>query len=278
MTITATDLVQLPRTSAQSAHALGTTVLAAARGQKLPKSVVKSHGRLTAAHVALQTAIVDQFGVAPDSPGEESPAAPECDRIADNCWGGLDGRLESLAKLPEKVSGAKEAAVLRRRLFPTGLDFLKLPYRLQWAEAQTRLQLIERDKLEADIDRLAGKQFLPAIREAHEAYGRVLGMHEPLPNAAQTPQVRGALDAFVKALRDYVVKVVASVDEDDPASQTTAESLLTPLEAWQSTAKRSPSPGSSAAPETVSSSATGTVSSGPVNGAPAKGPVHAPVK
>lgn len=236
---TPVDLVQLPRLPANGAKALGQQVLAAAEHQKpFPKSVVKARGRLAAAYEGLKLAMVDQLGGGAAEGAEGEPAVQELDRILDNCWGGLDDRLLGLSKLPVGAAGAAEAGAMRKRLFPGGLSFLKLPYKLEWSESQTRLDLIERDELGGSIDQLAGKQFLPAIRDAHAAYGRALGMHQPLAEDAAVPLVRGALDAFAAALRAYVVKVMGSVDEDEPETQAVADALLAPLAAWTTSAKR----------------------------------------
>lgn len=234
------DFVQLPRLTAAGALGLGAQMLAAAAAEKpYPKPLGKALTTLTAAHTALQSAVVGQFGHGTGESPEDVPAIQELDRILDNCWGGLDDRLQGLLRLPAGTPGAAEAATLRKRLFPSGLAFLKLTYRIQWSESQTRLELIDREGLGASVDELAGKVFLPALRQAHENYGRALGMTEALKQPAGAPRVRGALDAFFGALRTYVVKVLATVEADVPATQSTADALLAPLAAWTPTAKRS---------------------------------------
>jgi hypothetical protein len=256
MSFTVTDLVQLPRVGAQGGRALGTQVLAAAQAETLPKSVVKCHLKLKAAHAALETAIVVQFGAPTGEKSDSDPVVQELDRILDNCWSGIDDRLLGLTKLPAGTPGVAEAASLRRRHFPAGLTFLKLAYKLEWSESQTRLHLIEIEKLGPEVDRLVGKQFLPALKEAHANYGRALGMSEPLTDVPGVPQVRGAFDLFIKALRDYVVKVVASVEEDEPNTQLVADALLAPIEAWAVANKRSRDAAPSApAPETATGGA-----------------------
>lgn len=236
---TPVDLVQLPRLPATGARALGQQVLSAADHVKpFPKGLLKARGRLAAAYDGLQSAVLAQFGAGTAEARDDEPAVQELDRILDNCWAGLDDRLLGLSRLPVGTAGVPEAAALRKRLFPGGLSFLKLPYKLQWSESQVRLDLIEKEGLGASVDQLGGKPFLPAIRQAHAAYGDALGMTQPLPEAAAVPLVRGALDTFAEALRAYIVKVMATVDDDDPASQVVADALLAPLAAWTSSAKR----------------------------------------
>lgn len=236
---TPVDLVQLPRLPATGARALGQQMLAAADHVKpFPKGLLKARGRLAAAYGELQSAAVAQFGASTPEAPEAEPAIQELDRILDNCWGGLDDRLLGFSRLPVGTAGVSEAAALRKRLFPGGLSFLKLPYKLQWSESGLRLDLIEKEGLGASVDQLAGKPFLVAIRQAHAAYGDALGMTQPLPESAAVPLVRGALDAFAEALRAYIVKVMATVEDDDAASQVVADALLAPLAAWTSPAKR----------------------------------------
>lgn len=233
---TPTDLVQLPRMSIGVGSALGQQTLAAgfARQEDMPAPVFKAYTSLGAAHAAMLSAMVDQFGHAGSADDANEPAVQELDRILDNCWGGADDRLLGLTKLPPGTPGAAEAASLRKRLFPTGLSFLKLPYRLEWSESQVRIDLIERDHLAPTLADLAGNHFLPAILEAHANYGKALGMTYALPGTPLAPQVKAPLDAFANALRTYIVKVVASVDEDDPSTQTLADTLLAPLARWTS--------------------------------------------
>jgi len=229
-----------------AASAIGKMMLAAGDGQKgMSKPVAKAYSSLDTAHAALQSAMVAQFGDGASEDEADDPAVQELDRIVDNCWGGLDDRLLGFTRLPAATPRLAEAVTLRRRLFPNKLSFLKLPYKLEWSESQVRLDLIERDNLAPAVNDLAGKQFLPAIVEAHGNYGKALGMDKPLPGAEGTPQVKGALDAFASALRTYVVKVMASVDEDVPATQTLADKLLAPLATWTSAA---PKPAKAEAP------------------------------
>jgi len=251
---TPADLVQLPRLGGLAASAIGKMTLAAGEGQKgMSKPVAKAYTSLGAAHAALQASMVAQFGDSDLDDEADEPATQEVDRIVDNCWSGLDDRLLGFTKLPAGTPRLAEAATLRRRLFPEKLSFLKLPYKLEWSESKVRLDLIERDNLAPAINDLAGKQFLPAILEAHANYGKALGMDKPLPGVEAAPQVKGALDAFASALRAYVVKVMGSVDDDVPATQALADKLLAPLASWTSSAPKAakdeaPAGGTASAP------------------------------
>ncbi|MEZ4294564.1 MAG: hypothetical protein R3B70_06285 [Polyangiaceae bacterium] len=264
------DLVQLPRLTASAARALGRQLLAAAAAHKsFPKSLIKPQTQLAAAHADLESALVAQFGESTLDTPDDSPSIQELDRILDNCWSALDDRLRGLTKLPSSFPAAAEATPLRKRLFPAGLTFLKLPFKLQWSESQTRLDLIDRDSLASSIDDLAGKPFLTAIRKAHANYGAALGMSKPLSVPATPTQVRGSLAAFSEAVRTYVVKVIAHVDADTPSTQATADALLGPLTRWVSTPRRPTDPSDGAADDAAGAPADDTAGDAPGAGVPA---------
>lgn len=65
-------------------------------------------------------------------------------------------------KLPGVPQGV-EAASLQASVLPGGLKFILLPYELEWAESETRLQRIEKYKFDARIEALGGGIFLESI-------------------------------------------------------------------------------------------------------------------
>ncbi|WP_437323320.1 hypothetical protein [Sorangium sp. So ce381] len=105
-------------------------------------------------------------------------------------------------------------------------------YVLQWSESELRIQRIHKNGLDARIEALGGKRFLAALEAAHAAYGKALGVTAPAAAAAAPPSVREALDAFTEALRAYVIKVMGSVEPDEPETQELADKLLAPLASW----------------------------------------------
>jgi hypothetical protein len=226
----ATNVIQLPRLAAAGAVALGEQLLTAAKPHKsaLPAPLTKSLGVLRTSHGGLQKALSGQ--VRP--PSETSAETVLADRDVDACWSGLHDFLTGLAKLP-RVKEAKTAAEIKANVFPDGLRFIQLPYELQWAEGDARLKRIAKQALDQKIVALGGKLFLDELKKAQHAYGKVLGIKKvkaPAPEAP--PSVRDALDAFSTALRKYVAKVIASVEDDEPETQELADALLGPLAAW----------------------------------------------
>ncbi len=118
-------------------------------------------------------------------------------------------------------------------LFPTRLKFTRLPYKLEWAEADARLTRITKDAFDTEIEKLGGKPILDQLRAAHLTYGETLGItaEGQDPN---TTGLREPLQAFTKALRAYVLAVAAHADPDDTASIELTDTLLAPLQTWQS--------------------------------------------
>ncbi len=113
----------------------------------------------------------------------------------------------------------------------------------------TVTDLVQLPCLGAQGSRALGTQVLAAaqaqtlpksvvLKEAQANCGRALGMSRPLTDVPGVPKVLGAFDTSLKVLRDYVVQVVASVDDEEPETQAVADALLAPIEAWAMSTKR----------------------------------------
>lgn len=166
-------------------------------------------------------------GQAPAAEGERRVA----DLAADSAWSALQRRMAAYAQLPhERYPEAIEAAQLGVLLFPDGLRFLTLPWKAQWAEGDKRLRQIDEQGLAAAIERLAGRMFLDEIRRTHEAYGKVLGVSAPLPEAPAPATLGEPLLELRRALKRYAVQVVATADEDSADSVRAVERALAPIE------------------------------------------------
>lgn len=230
---TASEVIQVPRFTAVGAMALGEQLLTAAKPVKkrLVKGVARVLATLAARHDDLAAALRDQVSLSEG--GEVSEDAVQRDRVLDGCWSGLHDFVTAFTKLPPGSPEAAEASVLKAALFTGGLKFLQLTYVLEWSESELRLQRIRKGGLDARIEALGGKCFLTALEAAHAAYGRALGVTAPAATAAAAPpSVRDALAAFTDALRAYVIKVLGSVEPDEPETQELADRLLAPLAAW----------------------------------------------
>lgn len=230
---TASEVIQLPRFTAVGAMALGEQLLTAAKPAKkqLVKGVARVLATLASRHDELASALRDQVSLSEG--GEASEDAVQCDRILDGCWSGLHDFLTAFTKLPPGAPEAAEASSLKAAIFTGGLKFLQLTYVLEWSESELRIQRMRKSGLDERIEALGGKRFLSALEAAHAAYGKALGVTAPAATAAAAPpSVRDALAAFTEALRAYVIKVMGSVEPDEPETQELADRLLAPLASW----------------------------------------------
>lgn len=106
------------------------------------------------------------------SAGEEGESTRAVDSDADASWSALRMRLEAYALLPASdFAMAPRAEALLGILFGDGgLAFLRERYPVQFTLADTILKRIDEDGLQAEIDALAGPEFLQNIRTQHKRY------------------------------------------------------------------------------------------------------------
>lgn len=91
------------------------------------------------------------------------------------------------------------------------------------------LTRIAEDKLQKDIDALAGPEFLEQIRQVHARYGvMVKGVLTREEGSAQN--LREQVQALQKAIVAYATKVCATVEEDEPETLATARLALRALD------------------------------------------------
>lgn len=132
---TSQDLVALPRLNAAEAVVLATELITVAEARerqlkpkKLPDAIGRSKGRLAAAVAALEALTRPQGG-----DPVETKTKPKADRTIDNAWSATFDWLSGWCKLPpERNPGLDEAKELFKLLYPDGLSFTRLPYKLEW--------------------------------------------------------------------------------------------------------------------------------------------------
>jgi hypothetical protein len=150
------------------------------------------------------------------------------DVVLDRRWGALRGRLESCVQLGDD-DHAPRAEVLLATLFPTGLDFLKLPYAEEWAQSERRLVLIATDELDDELEDLCGELYLPLLREAHAAYGEALGITKRKDAPAEVARVIEPLKQLKSTIASYARGVIGTMNEDDPESVAATQRQLEPI-------------------------------------------------
>lgn len=236
------NYVQLPNLDAAGTVAMATGLVAG-----IPKDAppaLKKAGRAVAN--ALETLKAVIAGAPVESQDDKRPA----DLALDRAWAGAFGRISSYAMLPEehypKVSKANE---LLQALFPEGLTFLKLPYRQEWAESESRLERIGKLGLEAAFTEIAGRDHLEQVRRTHAVYGEVLGITKPNP-LAQAPERAEKVRAVRRTMNHYVLNVLAVLDEDDKESVEMVRRALQPIDEFRAANNARRSSNNSEADET----------------------------
>jgi hypothetical protein len=196
--------------------------LISAAASRPPKAVAQRLAKLRERAELLQQSWID--AARPTPTGD----LRKLDNVLDRRWSALRGRLDCCVLLGDD-DHAPRAQALLTTLFPTGLDFLKLPYAEEWAQSERRLELIASDELEAEIEALVGEPYLPLLRQAHEAYGIALGITKAKEAAPAAARVLEPLRELKEAITSYARGVIGTMDEDDPKSVKAAEKQLEPI-------------------------------------------------
>lgn len=229
------EYVRPPVVSVASGFALGTALLSACP-KSVPPELRKVARQLRKATVELQTQWLER-----DRSGVREDKRPADQRV-DAGWAALFGRLDAYSWLPStEYPLAARAAEIRQQLAPKGLVFLKLPYNEEWAESEKLLRAIDEQKLQSDLDKIAGPEFLQEVRKSHQLYGETLGV----TRAGELPvdvSLAAPLRTLQKAIVNYAVKVVALADEDDESSIAMVRAALAPIDAHRAAMARRSSP------------------------------------
>lgn len=211
-------------------------VLADACPATMPASIKKAAKRLFEVAEAAQFA----YTLRRKSLGKTTPDdARPVDRNADNSWGALRQRLQAYAMLPpDTYPDAKRAIEILYSLFgESGLSFLTESYPEQFVIAESVISRIGSENMAADIDRLAGKEFLENVRNQHIAYGKmvqaVLQREETI-----TDDLSEHLRVMGQEIVDYATKILASIDRDKPATIAAARTALRPIDAFREATQR----------------------------------------
>lgn len=245
----AQDLIVLPSVSGSETVAMVKQLETRAAETKLSADVSDALAEVCAYRDALVAAQAKKLAQAPTTSAE----AVEADRVLDRAWGSTSDWLLAWLRLgdPDFVAHAE---TLSSALFPHGTSFINLPYLGEWSESDLRVRTIKEKKLEPHFKALGGEVYLSAIKTAHAAYGKALGVTESSKRPEPEPvDVRQALLDTHDAIREYVAKVMATVSKKKPNSAQIAATLLEPITSRETRRRKgaaSPTktPGSPAAP------------------------------
>ena len=235
-----TPYVRPPIIDVASGVALATSLLNAVPKDP-PESMRKAAQKVRKTTLALQQAWAksDESGAPLDR--------RKADMRTDNAWGIFLDRLEAYASLPvEHYPKAARARALIDAISPERA-WLKLMYEAQWAESDRRLEKIDSQGLAADVDALAGPEFLAEVRSAHKAYGLALGITKP---RVEVPEVNLAepLRELARAIGRYGL-IVAGLVDDHPASLELVKKALRPIDEYRESQARRSRAGAAGSPE-----------------------------
>jgi hypothetical protein len=151
----------------------------------------------------------------------------------DTAYGALYGRLTAAAKLPEAQGdlGARAVRVLEAVLVD-GLAFLQNDAETKYAESERLLLVIDQQHLAAEIDHVAGAQFLAVVKTAHAALGEALGVGAT-PVFFERAELQAALADLSQAILHYCVQLVASTDASDATSVRRFRSAVMPIDRFR---------------------------------------------
>lgn len=204
--------------------ALGIALVTAASKQ-LPPAPKRALKQLRQTVIALQKDWSAQRQAELVTDEDRRPA----DQRLDRAWAAVAVRLESLAVLPAALAQSKQAAQLYARLFPTGLDFLKLAFEREWAESEQRLGQIADEEVEGPLAELVGDFLIAELRDAHANYGRVLGITTTRTQPTVAPNLLEPLRTVQQAIVGYALQVVAAAHAD-PELAAAARAALRPID------------------------------------------------
>lgn len=162
------------------------------------------------------------------------------------CGYALYARLDSYASLPaELYPKAQRAEALQKKLFPDGLSFLKLEYGAQWAESEQRVQLLAKEKLTADLEALAGPEFVTELLRCHGRYAEMVGVSRPKKASKKLPDLRALRLATQQALSAHSVQLLALYLSGGPKVQEAVRPSFAAIDAYREKAapdRKKPAP------------------------------------
>lgn len=218
--------------------------LIAAAPKESPEGVRRSAALLRKNSQALAEGMAESLRAS--GPPDKRPV----DLAADHAWGAVELRLAAWLQLPaDEYVQVEEATTLHNQLFPDGLRFTQLEYGAQWAEAESRIQMLKSSGQLPLLERLCDKPFVTELLRCHAAYGAMVGTNLP----ATAPKPRKKTDAAGKrgeepavaidlgwlrkktqqAILAHQIQLVAMRMSDSPAERAAAQTALRPLDEYR---------------------------------------------
>lgn len=162
--------------------------------------------------------------------------ARPADLRLDRGWAAVHARLTAWTIFPPDDPDHETSRALTERLFPTGLDFLRLPFLAEHAQSERRVKIIESEALRADLDHLVGEVFMDELLAAHAAYGEALGITKATLATTPEPAIDEPLRVLSQAIVAYALQVVAFAAL--PGNLEAARRALQPIDEFRAAAGR----------------------------------------
>lgn len=171
--------------------------------------------------------------------GKAQPArnARPADIRLDRAWGAVHDRLRAWTIFPPDDPDHASSKSIAERLFPTGLDFLTLPFLAEHAQSELRIKIIEAEGLRADLDHLVGEVFMEELLAAHEAYGDALGISKATAPATPVQSLDEPLRALSQSIVAYALQIIAFASLP-PGNVEAARKALRPIDEFRAAASR----------------------------------------
>ncbi|HPH27251.1 MAG TPA: hypothetical protein PLA87_10415 [Pseudomonadota bacterium] len=164
------------------------------------------------------------------------------DLAADTSWVCLQGRLESLARLPhDRYPTAARAGQLHDLLFPDGVSFVRLEYGAQWVEAERRLKVIEKERLKSEIDALCGPEVLAEVRRCHAEYAEMVGVTKAKEKKPKLPDLRSLRLQLQQAIGAHTMQLLAWALAGGATALEAIQPSLDAIDAYREKAQYTPS-------------------------------------
>lgn len=207
--------------------------LVAACPDIMPPPVKKAVKHLAKVAANAEKAWADRqrdLGVVPDA------SSRALDQEADGAWGNLRDRLVAYAGLPRGLfpRSARAQELVDSIFGVTGLVFLRDTYVLQWSAMSMLLKRIDDEGLAADVDKLAGPEFLQHIRNVHPRYEAMV--QTSLQRETGQTNLLEHVRLIQRAVVSYATRVCGTVEEDDDTTAETARDALAAIEKMRLTA------------------------------------------
>jgi hypothetical protein len=215
-------------------HARAAPVLASRLAHAAPADL---GGRARAALDAVHAAANDVQAVQ----SERDRAGPRRTRAArdahNSLWGALYSVLTALRQL-EGTRRAERAAMLVETLFPKGLSFLSLDAGASWSEGVRYLTRIHDEGLAAELDAVAGPEFLEVLKQRSAALANAVGVGDESRRRPRAAALAAALARFGHAVCAYARVMAADVEVSEEASAARFLRAMAPIDEHRASARR----------------------------------------